>query len=548
MTKNLRFVVLLAVAGLLAASIFNGREKVQETIQDNTPSAVDKSAPNNTKEPQTGTSKNSSEVVNEPSYGAVPVASSRTVNYSPEKRNSKKTFTVEDRQYDLITYKATLSPNDPSATDWWVTQTGLPAAWEYSTGINTKIAVIDTGFALQHEEFSNRWLDNLGESGATSIENSSQSKCSSLGITLNKSCNGIDDDSNGLIDDFRGWDFYSDDPNVQAGELNPDGAAAWHGTAVAGVAAASGNNGVGIAGVNWGAKVLPIQALSDEGVGDTLSISRAIRYAADRKVDVINLSLGADTEDSYLRQSIQYALQKGVIVVAASGNDGCDCISYPANYSEVVAVGASNSSGTTASYSSYGKNLDVVAPGSAIKSAGWNKTNNISAYITASGTSFAAPYISGLLANIRSAQPASSWGQIIHTVFQTADHRTLTTDNPRSNSIGFGYARADNAQIRASTPYIKQMRYAFTLDNRDVLSAPTANECEAGQFPTASFYELKEGRSIYYSMSDLTVYQQKLTGTVVSQKGYVCTGLQTDKFDTVRLMDPAREFSNKTDK
>ncbi len=180
---------------------------------------------------------------------------------------------------------------------------------------------------------------NDNETGATTVENPSFLNCSARGLSLNKNCNRIDDDANGFIDDSNGWDFDSGDPSVQAGERDPASASAFHGTSTAGTAAATANNGKGIAGVSWGAKILPLQALGDTGNGNTLSVARAVRYAADQGVNVINLSLGNSQEDSYLRSAIQYAIGKGAVVVASAGNDGCDCVIYPARYKEVVAVG-----------------------------------------------------------------------------------------------------------------------------------------------------------------------------------------------------------------
>ena len=466
-------------------------------------------------------------------------------NSYPERMVSSDVFTVGNQRYPLRKYKALLAPNDPSASQWWVTQTGLPSSWDHGTGANTKIAIIDTGFALEHEEFAGRWLDNSGETGPVGTEMATGVNCSSRGLPLDKACNGIDDDGNGFIDDFRGWDFSSDDPSAQAGEVNVTGSGVSHASAVTGVAAANGNNNLGIAGVSWGTKILPLQALSDNGTGDTLGIARAVRYAADRGVDIINLSLGSDEEDTYLRQAIQYALERNVIVIAAAGNDGCDCMVYPARYPEVVAVGASNSNGTTASFSSYGSSLDIIAPGSGIKAPSWSQAAPNNSYTQGlAGTSFASPYISGLLANARAKQPNASWGQLVNSLLQTADHRTQTPAAPRSNTIGFGYVKADSFMARTSAPYTLPLRYSFTLNNGDTLSAPTAHECEAGGFPAAPFYEIRQGSLAYYSVSELTVLLQKRNGATVTQKGYVCTGLPTDQITHLRLIDPAREFSN----
>ncbi len=196
--------------------------------------------------------------------------------------------------------------------------------------------MIDAGFALKHQEFANRWYTNSGESGptnvenpsklnctdrglpvsqscnliddnhdgivdnetgSTSLQNPSQLNCTDQGLPIDKSCNLVDDDNNGFIDDVRGWDFANNDRSVQAGQTSPNGSGTHHGTYTTGVAAATGNNGVGIAGVDWGTTILPIQALDDSGSGSTISVANAIDYAVARHANVISMSLGSSADD-----------------------------------------------------------------------------------------------------------------------------------------------------------------------------------------------------------------------------------------------------------
>lgn len=537
--------VLLAVGGLLAASLFSDSQTIStpqpvEPIREQKNATLLQNARTKQQSALPYVTSTTSISINK----GARTSTSATPVY-PERQISADVFAVGNQLYPLREYKALLTPNDPSAAQWWESQTGLPGSWDYGIGAQTKIAIIDTGFALQHEEFADKWLENSGETGTASTERISAPNCSSRGLALNKSCNGIDDDNNGYTDDFKGWDFVSDEPSVQAGEVNATGSGVSHATAVTGVAAANGNNSLGIAGVSWGAKILPLQGLGDDGSGNTLGIARAIRYAADRGVNVINLSLGSNQEDTYMRQAIQYALERGVIVVAAAGNDGCDCLAYPARYPEVVAVGASNSTGTTSSFSSYGDNLDIVAPGSGIKTPSWSQaapTNNYAQSVA--GTSFSAPYISGLLANGKAKQPDASWGQLMNSLLQAADHRAQTAAVPHSKTIGFGYVKADAFMARASVPYIQNTRYGFNLNNADTLSAPTAQQCESNQFPTAPFYEIRQGSLLFYSISELTVLLRSKNGATVTRKGFTCTGLPTDQVSYLRQIDPAREFSD----
>lgn len=506
----------------------------------------------------------------------------------PDRLSDSGDIVANGVHYPLRQYHAAMTVNDPSASQWWVSQTGLPAAWDYGSGSGTKIAVIDTGFALQHEELSGRWLDNPGESGTTTkeapsrlnctdqgkplnqscnliddngdgivdnesgpttIENPSWLNCTARGLPLDKSCNGIDDDGNGFIDDYRGWDFNSGDASVQAGEINPKGQAVFHGTAVSGMAAATGNNNLGIAGVSWGTKILPLQALDDDGSGNTLTIARAIRYAADRGVDVISMSLGSTAEDPYLRQAIDYAIGKGAVVVAAAGNESASQLDYPARYPEVVGVGAENPDGSIASFSNSGDTLDIIAPGSGLTLPIWSQSSGTNAYgSNLAGTSFATPFVSGLLANARAKQPNASWGELVGLLLQTADHRTLTASSPRSNALGFGVVRADAYMARLSNPYSQQVRYYFGSDTSNSLGSASASSCTNGQYGTAPFYEVHNSSTPSFTTSDLTAWQQQSQGASVTQRGYICVGLPTDSISTPRLIDPIREFLNLSSK
>lgn len=507
-------------------------------------------------------------------------------NYAIINPDTSTFQTASGESFPLRTYKP-LSVNDPAGQQWWTSSTGLDTAWNIGPGPRqTVVAVIDTGFALQHEEFTNRWAINNGEQGSTTseapsklnctsrglpisqscnlidenfdgtvdnetgpatTENPSQLNCSNAGLPLNKSCNMVDDDNNGYVDDVTGWDFAHFDASVQAGQVNPDGDGTRHGTAVAGVLAATGNNNKGIAGVNWTTKILPLQAIDDNSYGNTLTVARAIYYAADRGVDVINLSLGSANEDSYLRQAIHYALDRNVIVVAASGNDGCDCISYPARYPEVVAVGAHNQSGSPATFSSYGAELDMLAPGENITTPSWSKTLPSTGYTTnMAGTSFAAPYVSGLLSLARSHQPTAQWSELFNVLLATANHGNLTTINSFSSQIGSGYAQANSFITRLTTPDTPLIRYAFRpTPIKSTLSSFLSYQCmSTNDFPTAPLYEIASASSIFYTIDALERVRATNRGDSVTYIARVCVGLPTDAPSTIRRINLLSEIKN----
>lgn len=506
-----------------------------------------------------------------------------------QSRGSVATIVASDEStYPLRIYKPLLTPNDPGATQWWTAGTGLDVAWGIGAGpVQTTVAVIDTGFALAHEEFVGRWAINAGEkgptasqagsqlnctdrglalnqscnlvddnrdgivdneSGATTKQNPSRLNCSDQGVSLDKSCNRIDDDANGYVDDVSGWDFVNQDNSSQAGEINPNGQGTAHGTEVSGVLAASGNNGKGIAGVNWATKILPLQAIDDDEYGDTLTVANAVEYAADRGVDVISLSLGASAEDPYLRQVIHYALDKGSIVVAASGNDGCDCISYPARYPEVVAVGAENSSGNPASFSSYGSSLDILAPGSNITTSVWSAANPTSAYMSGvAGTSFATPYVSGLLSLARSHQSDASWAELLAALLSQADHKGLSVSSPTSPTLGYGYARAGRVMSRVTSASSPLLRYQFgPVSSADTLSSSLTYQCESGDFPSAALFELSRGTTVRYTISPLEQVRAAGSGWTTKKLWHSCVGLPGDTPTTIRTINLFSEIRNDT--
>ena len=385
-------------------------------------------------------------------------------------------------------------------------------------------------------------MDN--ESGATSLENPSQLNCTDQGLELDKSCNLIDDDSNGLIDDWRGWDFVSFDRSVLPGENNPFGSGVQHGTNVAGVAAATGDNGVGIAGVNWRTSILPIQALDDDGYGNSITVARAIRYAVDQGADVINISLGGEYPDALVRQTIEDAISQGVIVVAAAGNDGCNCIAYPANYPDVVSVGASQYDGERVSFSSYGANLDVLAPGVGITTTGWSANNQTSFYRSnVNGTSFASPIVSGIISSLVGQFPEATALELIASMTETTNRINISGNH--SVTSGYGNVSANAANTRMSTPKELNLIYSFgnviNLANFSLL----LYQCESNTPGTTPIYTLSKGSNLFFSPSESVRYaleQQSYTSSILT---YSCMAMHHDNFTAIRSLNTSAEFFNR---
>ncbi len=314
-------------------------------------------------------------------------------------------------------YQALRTSNDPLQQPAWVNAAiKQNTAWDTSTGNGVVVAVIDTGYGLAHEDLTNQWHTNAGETGNTS----NGGRCWT-GVAASKTTNNCDDDNNGYADDWRGWDFVGVNNSPQAGQTNPTGSGVAHGTEVAGLVGAAGNNGIGTATVAWNNKIMPLQALDDNGSGYTSAVVSAVYYAADNGASVINLSLGGAVNDTALATAIRYAYDRNIVVVAAAGNcgtgaeQGCDpskpgAMGYPALNPHVIAVGATTSTNARASFSSYGPGLDAVAPGSGtLVSPMWTAGNQTSAYASSLyGTSFASPIVASYVGLLKSIRPSTS--------------------------------------------------------------------------------------------------------------------------------------------
>ncbi|WP_241254709.1 S8 family peptidase [Brevibacillus sp. SYP-B805] len=188
-----------------------------------------------------------------------------------------------------------------------------------------------------------------------------------------------------------------------------------HGTHVAGIIAARTNNRVGIAGMSWNSRLMPVKAIGADGSGTAFDIAQGIRWAADHGADVINLSVGNYTSSAALREACRYAYDKNVVLVAATGNDATDQPGYPAAYREVFGVSAVDHNRNRADFSNYGDYVDVVAPGVDIAS-----TYIYSDYAALSGTSMACPHVAALASLIRSVNPDLSSEQVMNIMRSTA--------------------------------------------------------------------------------------------------------------------------------
>ena len=281
-----------------------------------------------------------------------------------------------------------LVANDPAGSEQWaVSQIGLPNAWNVSTGTGqTIVAVIDSGIDASHPDLAANLWRNPGEIAG----------------------NGIDDDRNGFVDDIHGADFANND-----GDPFDD---TGHGTNVAGVLGAVGNNGVGITGVAWTTRIMALKFLRPGTGGLTSDAARAIDYAIVNGAKVINLSWGGPDNDPTLAAAIGRARSAGAIVVAAAGNQAADIDTrtfYPASnapsFDNVVSVTATDRNGNLAYFSSVGDStVTLAAPGVNLRT-----TQRGGGYQTLSGTSLATPIVAGAVALTWDTHPNWSYQQVI---------------------------------------------------------------------------------------------------------------------------------------
>lgn len=298
-------------------------------------------------------------------------------------------------------------PNDPNYDRLWglhnTGQTGgtndadidAQEAWDKEKGERQIIVgIIDTGIDYNHEDLKTNIWKNPGE-----IPN-----------------NNLDDDNNGYVDDYYGWDFfYGDNDPLDDNQ---------HGTHVAGTVGAIGNNSKGVVGVNWNVSLMALKFLDDKGSGSTADAIEAIIYASDMGANVLNNSWGGGGFSQALKDAIVYARDKGALFIAAAGNDSKNTDldpNYPSNYdvSNVISVAATTDSDKLAGFSNYGaKTVDIAAPGEFIYSTIPN-----SRYASLSGTSMATPQVAGAAALIWTYYlPESNWQNVKYRLFGAADY------------------------------------------------------------------------------------------------------------------------------
>jgi subtilisin family serine protease len=332
------------------------------------------------------------------------------------------------------------TPNDPYYSSsgswgqsypdlWGIKKINSASAWDQTTGSTSVIvADIDTGVDRNHEDLQGQMWVNSAETPG----------------------NGVDDDGNGYIDDYYGWDWYNNDNNP----MDDHG----HGTHTVGTIAGVGNNSTGVVGVNWTGKIMALKFLSSGGSGYLSDGVAALRYAADMGAKVSSNSWGCTCNSTAMDDAVKYEHDKGMVMVAAAGNSNSDAIDHsPSSADRAIAVAATDYLDRKASFSSWGEDIDVAAPGVDVLSLKASVSPMCYAsrtvgtrYCRVSGTSMATPHVAGLAALLLAKNPSLTNEEIRQILRHGA-----TDLGAAGKDRNFGYGRisaAGSMNLASSNP------------------------------------------------------------------------------------------------
>ena len=333
------------------------------------------------------------------------------------------------------------TPNDPSMQanqNAWLTKINAYNAWNTSTGdTNVVIGIVDSGTDIDHPDL-----------------------VANLKINYNEPINGIDDDNDGYIDNYRGWDVSENDnnPNID----NSD-----HGSHVSGCAAAATNNGVGVAAPGFNCKFLPVKCASQASTTSIDNGYEGIVYAADHGCNIINCSWGGSFSGETGQDAVTYAtINRNCLVLASAGNSSADEANYPASYQYVTSVAATSNTDIKASFSTYNYTVDVSAPGQNIYSTLFNNS-----YGALSGTSMSSPIAAGAAGLIKSVFPTYTGLQVGEQLRVTCSNiYNISSNQSFINKLGKGRINMGNS-LTQIMPSVRMEPINITDGNDDAFVA-----------------------------------------------------------------------------
>lgn len=343
-------------------------------------------------------------------------------------------------------FAAELVPNDTFwDRQWDLRQVHAPEAWSVTTGSKDVIvAVIDTGIDITHPDLKENIWTNAHEIPG----------------------DGIDNDHDGFVDDVHGWNFANNSADVRPVRKDAQYEEAWsHGTLVASILGARGDNEMGIAGMAWNVKIMPLAVLDADGEGQISDIVKAIRYAVSHGANVINFSLVGYEDNDELNRLMKNAADAGVVLVAATGNAddvkaGINIDDFPAYpvcsegaINIIIGVSGTDTLDQKAPYANYGKICtDISAPAQELFAArpsyphDVKPTSTVPGYVgDMTGTSLAAPLVSGVAALIKSVRPSWTAQQIRERILSTADPVEEMLTRQEKGRLGYGRLNAGRA-------------------------------------------------------------------------------------------------------
>ena len=408
------------------------------------------------------------------------------ISRNPEILNLKNIMEQYEKDGNIVevepnfTMDAMTIPDDPYYSSsgswgqsypdlWGLEKIQAEGAWDQTTG-STSIVVadIDTGVDRNHEDLAGQMWMNTRE-----IPN-----------------NGVDDDANGYVDDYHGWDWVNNDPDP----MDDHG----HGTHVAGTIAGVGNNSKGVVGANWTSKIMALKFLSASGSGSLAHGIAALKYAADMGAKISSNSWGCMCNSTAMDDAVKYEHDKGMVMVAAAGNSDSDTIDFsPASADRAIAVAATDYLDRRASFSNWGGKVDVAAPGVDILSAKAAINNMCTAsrgnivgtnYCRVSGTSMATPHVAGLAALLLAKNPALTNEEVRQILRQGADD--LGTSG-KDKDFGYGRINANTSISLAASRHLQPI--ITTPVSRTTISGTSYNVVGGVAGPRFASYKLEVG-------------------------------------------------------